>query len=59
MLDGNNLITYEMSPEWFAVEAARRTMRRMSEAIDRGDLRLWTATFPASNYTDYSIVRDE
>ena len=59
MLDDNNLVTYEMSPEWFAVESARRLQRRMSEAIDRGDLRLWTAMCPASNSTGYSIVREE
>jgi hypothetical protein len=59
MLDDNNLMTYEMSPEWFAVEAARRTMRRMAEAVHRQDLKLATALFPMSAATDIHITFGE
>ena len=59
MLDDNNLVTYEMSPEWFAVESARRTMRRMIDAIERQELRAATALFPMSAETDIHITFGE
>ena len=56
MLDENNLVTYEVRPEWYSVHAARRTMRLMTQAINRGDLQLHTALHPASDMTDVSSL---
>ena len=56
MLDENNLITYAFSDEWYSVDAARRTMRLMTQAINRGDLQLHTALHPASDMTDVSSL---
>lgn len=55
MLDENNLVTYEVRPEWYSVRAARNTHRAISLAIARGDMRLCTAVFPTSNYSDIEI----
>jgi hypothetical protein len=59
MLDENNLVTYAFSDEWYSVDAARRTMRRMTAAIDRGDLQVWTALNPTSAHTNVAIVISE
>ena len=56
MLDENNLVTYEVRPEWYSVHAARNTHRALSLAIARGDLQLHTALHPASDMTDVSSL---
>jgi hypothetical protein len=56
VLDENNLITYEVGPEFFSVLAARKTMYQMSRAIDRGELKLHTALHPTSDQTNVSIL---
>jgi hypothetical protein len=55
MLDENNIVTYEVRPEWYSVQAARTTHRALSLAIARGDARLCTAVFHTSNYSDIEI----
>ena len=56
MLGENDIVTYELTPEWYSVNKSRVTRDRMRRAILRQDLRLATALFPMSAETDIDIT---